>query len=408
MNKKSAVAVAVGALFSMPALAQTSGSGIEIYGRLYPQLTFSKGSGATDPADNHDGRWSIDTMNSRIGFRGREQLGGGLSAIFQIETRVRFDTGSGNFWAGGRNSFLGLSGGFGTVRLGNMDTIYKEYGGAVGSFFGISSGNFVASSNVLSDMGLGGEAGVGRDDTGFHIRAPNSIQYETPEFGGFQVGIQYSPDEAKGNPGRLTTRGGDVNADLWSFGVKYEAGPLYVSLQHERHNDWFDLSSNVLNFIGADPDDGTTTESRDRATRLSGRFAITPQHRVTGDFARMQWKESGPGGSIELERDAWAVGWEARWGGPWRTEITYTRSNKPDVNAAAAGLAATGEIAELEGDMLAAGVGYSLSKRTVVYLIAARLTNEELAAFSNGPSGSFDSNPGEDVTRIAVGVSHSF
>jgi predicted porin len=224
MNKKSAVAVAVGALFSMPALAQTSGSGIEIYGRLYPQLSLSKSSGATTtepPATfvtgtggNHDRRWSIDTSNSRIGFRGREQLGGGLSTVWQIETRVRFDTGAGNFWAGGRNSFLGLAGGFGTVKLGNMDTIYKEYGGAVGSFFGISSGNFVASSNVLSDMGLGGEAGVGRDDTGFHIRAPNSIQYETPEFGGFQVGIQYSPDEAKGNPGRLTTRGGDVNADL--------------------------------------------------------------------------------------------------------------------------------------------------------------------------------------------------
>lgn len=404
MNKKTAVALAVGAVFTTPALAQ-----VEIYGRLYPQVEYAKGTGATDPADNHKGRFSVDTMNSRIGFRGREMLGGGLNAIFQIETRVRFDTGSGNLWAGGRDSWLGLSGGFGTVKLGNMDTIYKNYGAAVSSFFGVSSGNFVSASNVLSELGFGGDNGVGRGDTGFHIRAPNSIQYETPEFGGFQAGIQYSPDEAKGNPGRLATRGGDVNANLWSIGVKYEAGPVYASLQHERHNDWFDLSSNLLADAGLATNTAIPglTESRDQATRLSAKYAVTGDHRITGDIARMEWKENGLGG-IEFRRTSWAVGWEARWGGPWRTELTYTKANKGSCSIGVTTGVVDCDTTGLDGKMWAAGVGYSLSKRTVLYGIAAKLTNGEFASFSNAPSGSFDSSVGEDVTRFAIGVSHSF
>ena len=393
MNKKTAIALAVGALSATPALAQN----VEIYGRLYPQLAISKSSGATDPAGNHDRRWSIDTSNSRFGFRGREMLGGGLSTIWQIETRVRFDTGAGNFWAGGRNSFLGLTGGFGTVKLGNMDTIYKEYGAQVGSFFGVSSGNFVSPSAVLSAHGLGLEGGSGFDDSGFHIRAPNSIQYESPEFGGFQFGLQYRPDEAKGNPGR------DLNADLWSVGVKYEAGPLYASIQHERHNDWLDASASLA-AAGVVP--ALNTSSKDSATRISAGYRITPNHKLTGDISWLEWKESGSpvaGDFASFERTTWAIGWEARWGGPWRTEINYVAADEGDCSF-------TGGVPcdtdGLGGSMFSLGAAYSFSKRTFVFALFSKLKNDELAQFSN--TNTFDPNTGADTTSFAVGVSHSF
>ena len=419
MNKKTAVALAVGAIgavSAMPALAQ-----VEIYGRLYPQLTSVEATGATDPDANEKRRFGIDTSNSRIGFRGTEKLGGGLQALWQIETRVRFDNPtSSQVWAGGRDSFLGLGGGFGTIKFGHFDTIYKNYGAAVGSFFGISSGNFVSSSNVLSELGIapgGGEDGVGRDcrasgainaancpgqgtATGFHVRAANSISYETPEFGGFQAGVQYSPDEFKGNPTRQ--RNADSNANLWSFGVKYEAGPIYASVQHERHNDWFDLSSNVASATAAFPGITTTTESRDRAWRASGKFAVTPQHRITGDLARMEWKESGPAISGEYKRNAWAAGWEASWGGPWRTELTYVRANKGSCSVSVGSCSTDG----LEGKQIAAGVGYALSKRTLLYGIFAKLTNGENAAFNN--TAELDVNNGADTKQFALGMSHSF
>lgn len=210
MNKKSVLALAIGAAFATPALAQDSG--VQIYGRAYPALQTFKASGATpagaassnlvaqptaaDP--DFKQRLAVNAYNTRLGFRGREQLGGGMSAIWQIEQRVQIDTGAAGLWAS-RNSFVGLRGGFGTVRLGRFDTVYKNYGAVVGAF-GISSGNIQSHASILNTSGLGtrdGEFG----ESGFHIRAPNSVHYETPSFGGFQAGIQYSPDEAKGNPG---------------------------------------------------------------------------------------------------------------------------------------------------------------------------------------------------------------
>lgn len=416
MNKKTAVALAVGAAFATPAFAQTTGTTIEIYGRLYPQLTSARAKGATAPGaapsnlvsqngpteGDHQPRLSVDTSNSRIGFRGREPLGGGLAAIWQIESRVRFDTGAGNLWAGNRPSFVGLRGGLGTVRLGMMDTIYKEYGGVVGRFFGASSGNFVSSSNVLSEIGLNVEDSTGRGGqgqaSGFHIRASNAVTYETPELGGFIAGITYSPDERKGNPGR-----GNTDANLWSFAVKYEAGPVLLALGHERHNDWFDGSAN-----SAVPNTGigTTAESRDTAWRVSATYAVTTQHRLTGDVSRLEWKESGQPLAGQFERyqkNTWAVGWEARWGGPWSTEITYVRAGEGTCSLSGGAPCST---AGLKGTLVNAGLGYVFSKRTTVYALGSKLTNGESAQFSN--TANFDPNRGADTTNFALGMIHSF
>src|SRR5688572_17996521 len=107
MNKKSAVALAVGAAFAAPALAQQST--LEIYGRLYPAFASFKASGATTGAvpstlvtsttGDFKQRYSVDAYNTRVGLRGQESLGGGLFAIWQMEQRVQIDTGAADFWA---------------------------------------------------------------------------------------------------------------------------------------------------------------------------------------------------------------------------------------------------------------------------------------------------------------------
>lgn len=405
MNKKTAVALAVGAVFAAPVLAQTST--VQIYGKLYPELVLQKSTGASSAADvtatlvagdgnglNHKSRASVDTSNSYVGFRGREMLGGGLNAIWQIETRTRFDTGAGNLWAGGRNSYLGLQGGFGTVKLGNMDTIYKEYGAQVGSFFGVSSGNVVSSSAILSTHGLGTDGGSGFDETGFHVRALNSVQYQTPEFGDFQAGFQYRPDESKGNPGR------NLNSNLFSAGVKYEAGPIYVSVQHERHNDWLEISNQGGFALGT-----AATGSKDTATRLSATYELMKAHKLAFDVSQMEWKESGgaAGDFEKLKKRTWAVGWAANWGGPWRTELTYVRADEGTCSLVGGGACSTDG---LDANMISAGVGYSMSKRTVLFGLATKLENGKSALFSQ--TNNFDPNRGADTSAFAVGMSHSF
>jgi predicted porin len=410
--KKSALALAVGAAFAGPAMAQTT-STVQIYGKVYPQLGYYKSTDATQPggvtsnlvpqptaaqANNDAGRLNVDTSNSYLGFRGEEKLGGSLSAIWQMEQSLGFDD-PGQFWAN-RNSFLGIRGGFGTIKLGNMDTIYKEYGDQF-SMFGISSGNFVSHSNTLSSNGVG-TSRLAR----FHERAPNSLQYLSPELGDFQLGIQYSPDEIKGNPTPATTTG--LDRQWWSYGVKYEADRLYASVHQEYRKDMFGGSNTataVTNLTGANPITGSE-HSKDTATRLSVAFKITPNHRITGDIARLEYKESGQaaaGRFEKLEKTNFAVGWEARWGGPWRTGISYTKVNEGSCNLSGGVACST---SGTDGNQVNLGAAYDFSKRTFIFAIAAKLTAGESAQFDNWAGGT--PARGADNTQFAIGVSSSF
>lgn len=407
MNKKNAIALAVGALFAAPALGETSGSTVQIYGKLYPQIASFKSSGATGPggvtsnlvaqptaaeAHNHKQRWSVDTQNSYIGFRGEEKLGGSLGVLWQIEQAINFDSGTDSFWAN-RNSFVGLRAGFGTVKLGNMDTIYKEYGDQF-SMFGLNSGNYTSASNSLSHIGIGNVR-----QARFHERAPNSVQYETPEFGNFTLGIQHSPDETKGNPGE------NRDQKLLSYGVKYDSERFYVSVHHERHSDFFGGSRNataVANPTGA----GTGASSRDTGTRLSGAIKLGRDHTITGDIARLEYKESGQAAAglfEKYERTNWAIGWEARWGGPWRTGIQYVRMNEGKCSLSGGVSCSTNG---LDGSHLSLGTAYDLSKRTFLFALFSRLSNGESALFDNWANGT--PARGADTTQFGVGVQHRF
>src|SRR5438874_6311757 len=180
--RKTALAVAVGGLFIAPAAQaqilfgnETLGT-LQLYGKLYPQFGYGTSKDATptnaevstmaSPTNGRCGtgssagsctgttpgpRKAVDTQNSYIGFRGERTISAPLKFIWQIEQAVNFDTGDAT-WSN-RNSFLGVRTNFGTVKLGNMDTIYKEYGDPF-QMFGISSGNFVSASNMLSHIGI--------------------------------------------------------------------------------------------------------------------------------------------------------------------------------------------------------------------------------------------------------------
>jgi predicted porin len=400
MNKKTAIALALGSAFAAPVFAQTTGSTIEIYGRLYPAFAAFKASDATGGSgpsnlvtglgggSNGDlkNRYSVDVYNSRIGFRGREGLGGGLSAIWQMEQRVRFDDAGAGFWAS-RDSFVGLTGGFGTLRLGIFDTIHNDYGN-VTNFWGIKSGHFLSSTSVLTDSGLG-TGGVG-----FDVRKSNSVKYETPEFGGFQAGLSWSPDEAKGNPGRE-----GFNASLWAAAVKWSSGPLYLSAQYEQHNDMFDGSVTSGLATNAVPDAGS---SKDRSMRVSARYSITPAHRLSGDIGRLQYEEDGPGLFRSHKKTVFQVGWEASWGGPWRSVVTFARAADGECELSTGDCSTEG----LKTSQLSAGVAYDLSKRTFVYTGFARQSMGESALYDNWTNGV--PPRGAAVTQWGVGVTHNF
>src|SRR5690349_18408087 len=168
--------MAVGAALVYPSLSAAkemkdggADSVVELYGRVYPELIRETGkdptaAGATvstlsaTPTGTKSiiTRNEMESSNSRLGVRGYERLGHGLKAIFQLETEFHVDSNDSKFAQ--RDSFVGLaSDAWGTVMLGRMDTPFKKYGDDL-SFLGVSSGNFVSSSNVLRKTGFGGNS----------------------------------------------------------------------------------------------------------------------------------------------------------------------------------------------------------------------------------------------------------
>ncbi len=385
-----------------PRVVLPSATGLQLYGRLYPYVLEERGSGATAPGTplatiastatptgvNALGRrWGMEAGNSRLGFRGVEDLGGGLKARFQLEGTVDVDGGGG--YRFNRDTFVGLEGGFGAVRLGNLDTIFKDYGDTIG-ILGLSSGTFLSGSNILRKPGFGTN-----NASRFHERRPNSIQYETPIVGGFRFGAHYATEEALSNQ--------PVDPRTLSLGVKYDQGPIYVALAHEIHRDYFGGSRNVRTALR---NNDQTADSRDRATQFTIEYRINRQHKVEFDVIRKHYSETGgaAGRFAGYENTAYMFAWENRWTDKFRTAGHIIRSNAGNCSLRGGAACSTDG---LEGAKFALAARYDLSRRTGVFVAASYVRNGKSAQygsreFANNP------NPGEDIRHLAAGVVHSF
>ncbi|WP_407280893.1 porin [Aromatoleum evansii] len=380
-----------------PLVAQAESANVVIYGKLYPEIVYVRANGATEAggrvstlssaakAEEIDSHSEVNASNSRLGFRGTEDLGNGYKAEFQIEQVVPVDTGGGELAT--RDSFVGLSGGFGRVRLGNIDTVYKSLGDTL-SFLGVSSGNFVSNSSILSKSALGsGKTGS------FHLRAPNSVLYESPEFGGLQLHAQYATDEAKTD---------ERNPYLQSYGIEYRNGPLYLALAHEIHTDYFGGSRNARSSV-SNVTAAPGANSRDTGTRATVRYKFGSS-RVEVDYAVLKYKESDgvANGFKEYEQRAYAISAEHSIGN-WTIAASYARASPEDCSLVGGRACST---SGLDGAQLNLGAGYSLSKRTSLFALVSRLNNGRSARYSNLAIGKPDA--GADITQAALGISHSF
>jgi predicted porin len=395
---------------------ESEGARFTLYGKLYPQVSSYDYDGATragttggsnlvDPpaaTADHLRRSTVDVSNSHVGFRASEKLGGSLTVLFQIEQRVRIDDGTGT-WAGNRNSFLGLFGSLGTFKLGNVDTAYKEAGDPIGKL-GISSGNFVSTSGVLSQ-------GPVSDALDFHLRQPNVMQYESPRIGGLQFLGSWGKDEFKGNPGR------GVNSLLNSYALTYEMGPGYVALGREIHHDFFGGSKSFApvrnvafdadgNLIAASVDD---VRSRDSATRLSGMFKFRDT-RVSLDLAQLEARETGniaTGNFKSYKNKRMSLVLEQKFG-PWTGGFSFVTSDEGSCTLEGGGNCST---AGLDGRVVNLGARYSFSGRTQAFLIFSQLKNGQSASHDTtaiNPSGGSAPEQGEDVRAVGIGVNHGF
>ncbi|MFM2058576.1 MAG: hypothetical protein RLY71_2961 [Pseudomonadota bacterium] len=307
---------------------------------------------------------------SRLGFRGAEDLGDGLRAIFTLEQGFGVDTGTlgQGGRAFGRQAFVGLSGNWGTVSLGRQYTML---------FWSILDAD-ILGPNLY---------GTGSLDSYIpNARADNSVAYRGT-FSGFTVGATYSlgRDAVNAGPSPAGTNcPGENSADKgacreWSALAKYDsanwgaalavdtikggagafAGLTSSALQDQRisANGYvkFGGAKLALGLIRRDNEGSAVTPKSD-LWYLSGAYAVTPLLTLDGMISTLKFKNS---------------------------------SNK----ATLVGLRGT----------------YSLSKRTAIYATAGHIANDGALALSVS-SGQPGSNPaaGASQSALAAGIRHSF
>ena len=162
-----------------PAVAQTT----TLYGRLNLTLEHIH---ATSPSGDSPSVQRLSSNTSRLGFRGLEPLGRGLVALWQIESSISADAGGGVL--AGRETFVGLDGDFGTVKIGNFLAPYDDMHAIFGNVPTLTT-------SILSTAALWSQGSLSKAVGGFDARLANSIRYDLPEWRGLEGSIQYAMGE---------------------------------------------------------------------------------------------------------------------------------------------------------------------------------------------------------------------
>jgi predicted porin len=349
--KKSLIALAVLAA-SGAAMAQSS---VTLYGVADAGVTFINGK------DNWSGLTSGNNLTSRIGFRGVEDLGGGLKANFRLEGGVNLDSGDGaSGYAGAkagegfvfkRNATVGLEGGFGEVRLGRELTAAYNATARYDVFGSVG----LAQSRLWADGGVvdatGNPAAVTTNQ-----RVSNAITYVSPNIAGFKAAVNYGFGEVAGKNG---------DSRYLGAGLTYDNGPLSLGLGLER------LSKGVNSSVNGDID----------AWSLGGSFDLGVA-KLLGGY-RQSTSDNYAASGNDNKRKGYMLAVTAPVG-PGLVRAAYDRyENNFNGNKAKA-------------DQFGIGYVYSLSKRTSVY--GANL-------YTLGSGGLKDNGSQQG---LQVGISHTF
>ena len=363
--KKSLIALAVLAA-SGAAMAQSS---VTLYGVADAGVTYLNG------ADNWSGVTSGNNLTSRLGFRGTEDLGGGLKANFVLEGGFNLDNGDGaSGYAGAkagegfqfkRRSTVGLAGSFGEVRLGreltaayNATARYDVFGSV-----GIGQSRLWADGGVVDTVAPALNANGNAVTT--NQRISNALTYVSPDFSGFKFGLNYGFGE---------TTASNSDSGYLGAGLTYDNGPLSLGLGLERLN-------NGANSVAASDID---------AWSLGGSYdfgvakLLAGYRQSTVDIATVENKRNGYYLAATAPVGAGTV------------RVSYNRYE----NELGAG-------AKAKADQFAVGYVYGLSKRTSVYGTYAYIKNKD-----NGSTFKLSKDVGVKTNGaqqgFQVGVSHAF
>jgi len=365
MNKKL-LAIAIAGVLAAP-LAQAQTANVVLYGRVNIDMEVIINQKQDAAPFNKQNVYRVSSNSSRFGMRGTESLGGGLNAVFQIESSIVADNSGGTL--AGRETFAGLQGGWGTVKLGYFLSPYDDIQSIWGSAPTLQTG-VLGSQSLWSNTGfIGNTTQLGS----FDDRVGNSLRYDSPVIAGFNGSVQIGGRDVGGDAGTLTEQ--RRHAYVISTAGFYNNGPLSLGGAYERHNSLRDGTPAI-------------PKLHDTAYTLAGswNFGVV---KIGGAYEHLKY-EIGAGG--DLKRDFWAVSGTANLG-PGQLYVAYwwAGNGKGGARCVTVGAVTTcprvGAVTygpNTKAQQWEVSYTYPLSKRTLLYTGYTMIDNQKNAGYNFG------------------------
>jgi predicted porin len=438
MNKTLLYVTAAAGLIVASGAALADAGNVEIYGTINSDFENVQANAARSPAaapgqvgvtgvaavaaptgQAQPSRNRVTTNSSNIGFRGKEDLGMGWSAIFQIESQFNLDgadstkgattaTPVGTFAS--RNSNVGLSSSkYGVIFYGIWDLPTKVMHNSIDAFYatGIGSGNAIYGSpgfGVVTTTQTGRLAGAG--DASFDRRQGNSVQYWSPKLYGISARLAYSANEGRSveTPAAPTF---SINPTIYAASLLYEYGPFSAGYTFEQHRDYFGLSAlggtapSVTNFTARDNENSVVLKYK-----FDSRLGTTTLGALWERLSYNNSDTTAAGALLHYDRDAYYYSLLHKYGnGTIRASFGDAHSGSCD--RAAAACSSNG----LDARQYVIGYSYSLSKRTDVYTLWSQTNNGPFAAYQLGNNNNAYSATipaGARQQAFGLGIRHVF
>lgn len=385
MNKKL-MAVAVAGALAAPAVVFAQASTVQLYGKFNAEYGVSvKQPAAATPGflsgasrDTADG---LGSGASNLGFKGEEKLGGGMSAWFQCESDVRFLGGSSRTSGSicDRNSAIGLKGGFGNVFVGTWDSPIK-----------IASGK----TRMLNETGwLGAQHMLlSGSEFSFSNRNSDSVNYQSPNFGGATINAQFTSTKAAMQQANVTSAGTQVDSTdagkgrEIGIGIDWTQGPVTLAAAYAKQEE--NRASAVA----------STKASKDTAWLIGATYTMG---QFKGGLTYTDLKGDN-GAGLDGSRKTWNLALAYQMTGPGSILFGYTRAG--DYKGTAVPVSNTG------AKQWQIGYNHALSKRTSAGISYVRLNNDTNGFYNLTPLAAGDNNVklGDSANAFVVNMNHSF
>lgn len=400
MNKKL-IALAVAAAIA-PAAAMADSGNVTIYGQANVSYDMVKFGGIN--SNNSASANRVSDNASRLGFKGTEDLGNGLSAVWQMEAALAMDDGS--TFAMNRNTYAGLSSKTaGTLILGRHDTPYKlatrgldQFGDTLGDTRSIMGGGYNTSAAPLSaNPGTATAAATGLSSftpgntavMDFDGRQSNVLAYISPTINGMHAAIGHV------DAGEVPATSGQSKASAWSAVGIYDLGGLFASLAYEKHN---------LNGTAT----GATTDVSEKAWKLGvgytmAAFNVAAAYEKTSDDVG-KLGACGAATSDCLGHKAYQLGAGYTFGSN-KVKLQYVKADKTS--------GASANATDNSAKQWSLGFDHNMSKRTRLYAVYTKMDNAANGTYNlnnggNNAAASVMATAGADQSAWSFGMKHSF